>query len=147
MYVIFIQQSRGVENEADQFGRAASFSTQASMAKEEKQDDSLTETLEEKVHDLKAGAKKEAGVLDTLKGGVESVKGAFSTVTGGVGKAWSTFGEWKEEGLCVAHLCHRLCVLSYTGAAPVGDQPDRCRTPTNSRLLESEQEHSTAVLR
>lgn len=81
------------------------------MAKEEKQDESLTETLEEKVHDLKAGAKNEAGVLDTLTGGVESVKGAFSTVTGGVGKAWSTFGVWKEEGVCVTHLCHRCACL------------------------------------
>jgi len=88
------------------------------MANEEKQDGSLTETLEEKVNDLKAGAKKEAGVLDTLKGGVESVKGAFSTVTGGVGKAWSTFGEWKEEGVCVMHLCRRLYVFFHTGDGP-----------------------------
>lgn len=75
------------------------------MAKEGKPDDSLTETLEEKMHDVKADAKKEAGVLDSFKSGVESVKGAFSAVTGGVGKAWSTLGEWKEEGVYVLHVC------------------------------------------
>lgn len=72
------------------------------MAKEPKQDGSLTDTLEEKVQDRAVNtAGDSASVMGTLKGGVETVKGAFSTVTGGVGKAWSTLVEWKDEGVCV----------------------------------------------
>lgn len=73
------------------------------MAKEPQQDGSVTDTLEEKAQDRAVGAAAgdSASVMDTLKGGVETVKGAFSTVTGGMGKAWSTLGEWKDEGVCV----------------------------------------------
>lgn len=73
------------------------------MAKEPKQDGSLTNTLEEKVQDRAVGtsAGDSASVMDTLRGGVETVKGAFGTVTGGVGKTWSTLVEWKDEGVCV----------------------------------------------
>lgn len=73
------------------------------MDKEPKQDGSLTDDLEGKAQDREVGtaAGGSAGVLDTVKGGVETVKGAFSAVTGGVGKAWSTLGEWKDEGVFV----------------------------------------------
>eukprot|EP00903_Cladosiphon_okamuranus_P020160 g18509.t1 len=69
------------------------------MDKDSTQDGSLTDTLEEKAQDRAVKtAGDSASVMDTLKGGVETVRGAFSTVTGGVGKAWSTLGEWKDEG-------------------------------------------------
>lgn len=73
------------------------------MIEKEKEDESLTETLEEKVQELVTDAKEETdgssgGVMDTLKGGIQTVKEAYSTVTGGVGKAWQTLGEWKDQG-------------------------------------------------
>lgn len=74
------------------------------MAKEPEQGGSLGEVLEEKAQNRAVGtaaASGSASAMDTLKGGVETVKGAFGAVTGGVGKAWSTLGEWKDEGVCI----------------------------------------------
>lgn len=83
--------------------RTTNASSERNMGEEGKKDGSVAEAFEEKMEEVVTDAKKEtggssAGVLDPLWNGLETVKGAFSTVTDGVGKAWSTLGEWKDDG-------------------------------------------------